>query len=310
MTFLTQSTKWTESSPVDADIDGDASLDVVIGDENGTITAFDIDGNLKAGFPIKIDDAVRATICLADVDQDGDIDMVVHGWDKKIYVYDLPGVYDQSLRPWPMFQANVLNSGKAGIVVTATGVRDASFTFSVVDGAVSLTWQLGATGDDTFEIARSMVQDGVPSIFEVISSNRSATPDGMLRLRDNNVEMGRKYAYRLVSEKDPNQVFTTQPIYVPITRAELRQNYPNPFNPITRIVYYVPEGARDAVSLVVYDVRGARVRTLVSGEKSAGRYEVEWDGRNDNSVAVGSGVYFYRIQQRGFVDTRKMVLIK
>ena len=85
---------------------------------------------------------------------------------------------------------------------------------------------------------------------------------------------------------------------------------PNPFNPTTRIVYFVPDGAQETVSLVVYDVRGARVRTLVSGVKSAGRYEVEWDGRNQNGVPVSSGVYFYRLVQRGFSDTRKMVLVK
>ncbi len=122
--------------------------------------------------------------------------------------------------------------------------------------------------------------------------------------------MGRRYVYRLLSADDAEVVFVTQSIYVPITRAELRQNYPNPFNPETRIVYYVPEGEPGPVSLVDYDVGGARGRTLVSEPRTPGRDEAVGDGRNDSGDRVGSGVYFYRLRQRGFVDTRKMILLK
>jgi flagellar hook assembly protein FlgD len=64
------------------------------------------------------------------------------------------------------------------------------------------------------------------------------------------------------------------------------------------------------VELVVYDVRGARVRTLVSGEVSGGRHEVVWDGRDDHGTLVSSGVYFYRMVQRGYTNTKKMLLLK
>jgi flagellar hook assembly protein FlgD len=52
------------------------------------------------------------------------------------------------------------------------------------------------------------------------------------------------------------------------------------------------------------------VRVLVGGEQGAGKHVVEWDGRNDAGEAVGSGVYFYRLEAAQFVDTRKMVLLK
>jgi flagellar hook assembly protein FlgD len=61
---------------------------------------------------------------------------------------------------------------------------------------------------------------------------------------------------------------------------------------------------------VVYDVTGARVRTLVEGEVSGGKYTVEWDGRNDRGQTVGSGVYFYRLVERNFTQTKKMLLLK
>jgi flagellar hook assembly protein FlgD len=69
-------------------------------------------------------------------------------------------------------------------------------------------------------------------------------------------------------------------------------------------------GGKTEVSVVVYDVRGSRVRTLVSGAQAAGKHVVEWDGRNDSGSPVGSGVYFYRMTTSGFSSVRKMVLLK
>jgi flagellar hook assembly protein FlgD len=89
----------------------------------------------------------------------------------------------------------------------------------------------------------------------------------------------------------------------------LEQNYPNPFNPATTISFSLRKRGR--VELVVYDVAGRRVRTLVSGERSTGvLYRVVWDGKNDEGQAVASGVYFYRLVADDFVDTRKMVLLQ
>jgi flagellar hook assembly protein FlgD len=64
------------------------------------------------------------------------------------------------------------------------------------------------------------------------------------------------------------------------------------------------------VSLVIYDVRGARVRTLVGEAQAAGRYVVEWNGRTESGAPAGSGVYFCRLETPGFSDARKMVLLK
>jgi hypothetical protein len=95
---------------------------------------------------------------------------------------------------------------------------------------------------------------------------------------------------------------------LPPSRLLLGQNYPNPFNPTTTIAFEVPAAGR--ASLVVYDVTGARVRTLVDGTIRAGRHDVKWDGRNESQQPVGSGVYFYRLATTGKSLTRKMVLLK
>jgi flagellar hook assembly protein FlgD len=95
-----------------------------------------------------------------------------------------------------------------------------------------------------------------------------------------------------------------------MTRVELLQNHPNPFNPTTQIEFVVPEGQTRHVTLVIYDVTGARVATLVDDQKIPGLYTALWDGRDINGGAVGSGVYFYRLRAGDVVLTKKMILLK
>jgi len=88
----------------------------------------------------------------------------------------------------------------------------------------------------------------------------------------------------------------------------LQQNFPNPFNPTTTIQYSLHRDSR--VSLAIYDLRGELVVTLVSGYQEAGRYSVEWNGKDDSGRDVGTGVYFCRLLAGEFVKARRMVLIK
>ena len=83
----------------------------------------------------------------------------------------------------------------------------------------------------------------------------------------------------------------------------LDQNYPNPFNPTTKIKYSIPSASR--TTLKVYDILGMEVATLVNSEKPAGTYEVTF-----NAALLSSGVYFYKLQSGGFLQTRKMIILK
>jgi len=88
----------------------------------------------------------------------------------------------------------------------------------------------------------------------------------------------------------------------------LRQNYPNPFNPSTNIEFVLNK-ATD-VQLVVYDVTGRTIRTLVNGQLTAGPHKLVWNGLDNNNVQVGSGIYFYQLRAGDVVQTRKMVMMK
>lgn len=89
---------------------------------------------------------------------------------------------------------------------------------------------------------------------------------------------------------------------------ELSQNFPNPFNPSTRIVVDVPK--RERVRLAIYNVIGQEVARLMDGEYGAGKYEVTWNGRNDEGFSAPSGVYFYTLSSEKFSTTKKMLLVK
>jgi len=94
----------------------------------------------------------------------------------------------------------------------------------------------------------------------------------------------------------------------PVTGYELAQNYPNPFNPSTKIGFHLQEAGE--VRLVIYNLQGQKVRTLISGTKAAGHHLVTWDGTNDAGQFMPSGVYLYRLSGNGFVITKKMSLVK
>ncbi len=91
-------------------------------------------------------------------------------------------------------------------------------------------------------------------------------------------------------------------------KYSLQQNYPNPFNPTTSINYQLPMLSR--VELAIYNVLGQKIRTLVSKKQTAGRYSVDWNGRDDAGIVVPSGIYLYRLNAETFVESRKMVVIK
>ena len=88
----------------------------------------------------------------------------------------------------------------------------------------------------------------------------------------------------------------------------LAQNYPNPFNPETSIDYVVAKPGLVEVS--IFNVMGAKVKTLVSDYQPAGSYSVKWYGNSDNGQQVASGVYFYKMTAGDYTEIRKMTLLK
>ncbi|MBP2681212.1 MAG: Por secretion system C-terminal sorting protein, partial [Candidatus Krumholzibacteriota bacterium] len=216
---------YSEASLVAGDLNGDGTPEIVFGDESRLVHAYNIAGQEIDGFPVTTQESVRAAPFICDFDSDGGTELLVYGWDRNVYAWNLDGTYSQGSVPWPTFQGNVHRNGLFGFELP-TAIADPS-----TEGA-------------------------------------------------------------------------------PPAAAALLQNYPNPFNPTTRIEFDVPRGRPQPVTLRVYDITGARVRTLVDEILPMGRHAREWDGRDDRGNLVGSGVYFYQLRTAGLVATRKTVLLK
>ena len=104
----------------------------------------------------------------------------------------------------------------------------------------------------------------------------------------------RKYSFSITPVIEPKPIPTA---------FALSQNYPNPFNPSTVIEYAVPNKVH--VKLIVYDVLGRKVETLVDQEETSGTYKVLF-----NAGGLPSGVYFYRLQAGTYHETKKLLLLK
>ncbi len=99
----------------------------------------------------------------------------------------------------------------------------------------------------------------------------------------------------------------------PVKDFSLDQNYPNPFNPSTTIRFSIGKAAK--VSVVLFDMAGREVATLINDVKDAGSYSVEWNGRTNNGASAASGTYLYRMLSTTDggstnVETKKMTLLK
>ena len=140
---------------------------------------------------------------------------------------------------------------------------------------------------------------------------------------DGNITIGEVYYYRIAAVDSAENmselseqitVFTDTPTD---TRSspdalpeyfELKQNYPNPFNPETNFNYSVAE--QTEVSLIIYDLLGRKVKTLVYERKGPGTYTVKWKGVDESGNQIGTGIYFARLAAGSFSQIRKIVLQK
>ena len=122
---------------------------------------------------------------------------------------------------------------------------------------------------------------------------------------DENLSAG-KYQYRLkqIDFDGSFEYSNIVEVEVMVTKDySLSQNYPNPFNPATLISFSIPND--EFVSLRIYDVLGREVAQIINERRSAGTYQVEFNG-----TALNSGVYYYTLTAGSYTETKKMMMVK
>ena len=88
----------------------------------------------------------------------------------------------------------------------------------------------------------------------------------------------------------------------------LHQNYPNPFNPVTNLPYELPR--EELVNIMIFDVTGREVRSLINEVRTSGNHSIQWDGTNHKGELVSTGMYIVRMEAGDFLQTGKMLFIK
>ena len=163
------------------------------------------------------------------------------------------------------------------------------------DGKKTTWWWVDDDGDKV-----GNATDRPNDLSYPTSSIAYTAADGGFPLGDLNWFPDKKAEWEATAIDDRNSQVAKQ--------FSLEQNYPNPFNPTTRIDYSLPQSAQ--VKLIVFNILGQKVRTLVNSKMNAGKHHVVWNGRDDAGRVLPSGVYYYQLDLDGTRITRKMVLMK
>jgi len=189
-------------------------------------------------------------------------------------------------------------------------VELSSFAANVFERDVALEWSTATeTNNMGFEVERNF-NDGAFAKIGFVNGNGTTTEPKEYSYIDRDLPVG-VYAYRLrqidmdgVSKySDEIEVNMTSP-----GEYSLGRNFPNPFNPSTTIDFSLMSDGQ--VTLKLYNALGQEVKTLVSGNYTAGTYKIDFDGSGLNS-----GVYFYSLEASGvdgsnYFATKKMILMK
>jgi hypothetical protein len=237
--------------------------------------------------------------------------------DQGYVVWNTPELVSQECRIMVTLyedEAEILGMGMSqetfGLTVPVA-VALQSFDVGIEEGTAVLRWKTGVEiGVSGFHLVRAETRDGeYVQVTEELIPAVDGTYGGTYEYRDDTVSPNRTYYYKLqeFTERGLGMEFGPYEIQYRLTN-DLAQNVPNPFNPTTVIKFSI--ASDQPVRLVVYDVAGRRVRTLVDERRRANIYSVSWDGRNDQGQRVASGVYFYRLTAGKFTKTRKMMLLK
>jgi hypothetical protein len=179
------------------------------------------------------------------------------------------------------------------------------FEAVAAENGVSLSWQTATeTNNSGFEIERKSEGSSFENIGFVPGMG-TTTRISSYSFVDDNITSG-KFVYRLKQVDYDGTSSYSKEIEVEVHAPsvfELSQNYPNPFNPSTSIKFSVPQDG--LVSLIVYNLLGEKIATLINQDLKAGRHEVKFDASK-----IASGLYFYRLDAGEFSMVKKMMLLK
>jgi hypothetical protein len=204
--------------------------------------------------------------------------------------------------------------------VITTSLDTVAFDTTIVDSTSTLGLEISNTGFETLDVSQ-VISTSSEFSCDVNSFSLAAGANQLLNISFTPVQSGVRSGWLRLINNDPMR--DTLNIYLmgigegvsgldaklSLPRVfAVHQNYPNPFNPVTTIHYELPRSSE--VRLVIYNLLGQEVRTLLNSPIEAGRHQVVWNGTNDSGVTVASGIYIYRFEAGKYSKVMKMILVK
>ena len=302
------------------DYDNDGDFDLIVTGYNEVDSTFiaSLYENYHGSFvdtEIPIFGADESSCEWGDFDNDGDLDILLAG--VNYFFGSFAVVYQNNLPVTKTLSPNTKPNSPENLVTTFDGNDliiswDKATDAETEQDALTYNIRIGTTPNSN-EIMPSMAnsQSGYRLMPQSGNANHSTTWR-IKNVSDTTIywtvqAIDNSYAG---SEFAPVQQFITaiDPGNPVANQFKLAQNYPNPFNPSTTIEYELPVSGD--VELVIYNILGETVRTLLRENQPAGTYTILWDGRNNNGKFAESGIYFCKMKAGNFSEIRKMVLIK
>ena len=210
-----------------------------------------------------------------------------------------------------------------GIPVFVIDMEDINFGDVIVNTIVSQTVTICNCGTASMlgtiatESPFSLGEPSMPAYYleYIIPVGESFTFNVNFQPLQNSVYTGTL----IINSDDPNALVNTIPLYgtgqpvanddpVAVLVTSLKGCYPNPFNPTTTISFSIKE--KTPVELIIYNILGQKVRTLVNQPLEPGEHSIVWNGTDNKGRSVASGIYFYRMKAGNYSETKKMVLKK
>jgi hypothetical protein len=331
-----------------ADINKDDTMDVVVAHGyNNEIVWYEgphwgihlIGSNVITPSPPNYPD----NVFVHDIDGDQDLDVLITIWNVNFTIGSL--ILYTNNDPDTTWTKTVVDPDIGYILSLDVADMDFDDTLDVVATSVGHdmvlwydlpSWTRGDTIDPDFNATGMGIGDiDKDDIVDVVAAGQDTTPPGVRWYKGPGWQMNAVYPQDvgfhslIVTDLDDDtdmdiittlvqwdQVWWFENLLIPTTGIlndkhtnipsdfSLKQNYPNPFNPSTIIEFDLPKSSE--VTLKVYNILGERVATLVSERLTSGSYSYKWS----QPAGIASGVYLYRLEAEGFVETRKMIIVR
>jgi subtilisin family serine protease len=294
--------------PTISNVDTDADPEVLVATTSGTVFVIDNDGSLIWDMDAGAD--VLTSLVTADFNNNGNNDICFIDQSGNIHLVDQAG---NNLPNFPVAIGESVESTPVIVDMDANGTPDIVFG----DNAGYLH-SIDITGSETylFPINLGSSIKTAPAIgyadndgdIEILVPNQTSYILVDYKNSSGSIHWAnfKRNSRRTGNAFDPT--VGTQPEVVPVFTNNLSKNYPNPFNPDTNICFSIKE--EGFVNLKIYNTRGQLVKTIISENLQEGIHFTSWNGKDNSNRSVASGIYFYKMDSKGYSSVKKMILMK